>query len=407
MEKSLDRKLAAIREGRAGARDFILADAKDADMAFGMASPGQSPEYHGKEGKFRSLAEYRDIIRSVVKQGLVDIVLMSASNSEVLVIEERLFDGTAITPAARANDTSDIHVVRGGRYVEHPSMPFRTATIDQIQCGKAECPVAERRRGADLGLYSCTFNNDPERDRETLERYRDFRIEAEKKGFRHFLEVFDPNVAGAVDQDKIGHFINDHIARTLAGVPRAGRPVFLKIVYHGPKFMEELASYDPNLVPGILGGASGTTYDALKLLSEAKKHGARAALFGRKINNAEHQLAFIEILRRVADGDITAEEGVRAYHGVLQQLGIKAYRALEEDMKLTNVAVSYGGTASGGVPVSVSVPAQVAKGNGKAPSGLAGDWPRNGDGTPDFAKFTQDHRLAFDRSRREKVFGRT
>jgi hypothetical protein len=41
------------------------------------------------------------------------------------------------------------------------------------------------------------------------------------------------------------------------------RPVFLKIAYHGPTAMEELASYDPHLVPGILGGSSGTTYDAI------------------------------------------------------------------------------------------------------------------------------------------------
>ena len=90
------------------------------------------------------------------------------------------------------------------------------------------------------------------------------------------------------------------------------------MVYHGPKAMEELVHYDPHLVVGILGGSAGTTYDAFKLLSEAKKYGARVALFGRKINNAENQLAFIQFLRLIADGEITAEEAVRAYHGVLQ-----------------------------------------------------------------------------------------
>ena len=73
----------------------------------------------------------------------------------------------------------------------------------------------------------------------------------------------------------------------------------MKIVYHGPKAMEELVRYDPHLVVGVLGGAAGTTYDAFKLLGEAKKYGARAALFGRKINNAENQLAFIEFLRLI------------------------------------------------------------------------------------------------------------
>ena len=81
--------------------------------------------------------------------------------------------------------------------------------------------------------------------------------------------------------------------------------------------MEELVAYDPHLVVGILGGGAGTTYDAFKLIAEAQKYGARAALFGRKINNAENQLAFVEFLRLIADGEISPEEAVRAYHGVL------------------------------------------------------------------------------------------
>lgn len=56
MLKSLDTKLARITGGTATARDFILADAKDADMAFGLVAPGArtpahvhlvSPPYHG------------------------------------------------------------------------------------------------------------------------------------------------------------------------------------------------------------------------------------------------------------------------------------------------------------------------------------------------------------------------
>ena len=63
---------------------------------------------------------------------------------------------------------------------------------------------------------------------------------------------------------QVGEMSLDWILRTLAGVPESGRPVFLKIVYHGPRAMEELAQYDPNLVVGILGGSAGTTYDAFK-----------------------------------------------------------------------------------------------------------------------------------------------
>jgi hypothetical protein len=101
--------------------------------------------------------------------------------------------------------------------------------------------------------------------------------------------------------------------------------------------MEELAAYDPHLVPGVLGGAAGTTHDAFHLLSEARKYGARAALFGRKINRAEHQLIFIQYLRRVADGEIKAKEAVSAYHGELQKLKIPPRLALEQDLELTQI----------------------------------------------------------------------
>ena len=101
------------------------------------------------------------------------------------------------------------------------------------------------------------------------------------------------------------------IARMLAGVAGPGRPVFLKIVYHGPRAMEELVRYDPHLVVGILGGSAGTTFDAFQLLAEAKRYGAKVALYGRKINNAENQLAFIQFLRLIADGQIGAVEAVQ------------------------------------------------------------------------------------------------
>src|SRR5690606_11456311 len=167
-------------------------------------------------------------------------------------------------------------------YAEQPSQPFRTATIDHIQCGKYECRDDERVLGANLGLYSITFNNRLEDDLRALQEYRQFRLEAEQRGFRHFLELFDPNAPHQLDPAETANYINDSIARTLAGVVGPGRPIFLKIVYHGPKAMEELVSYDPHLVVGILGGGAGTTYDAFKLLAEAQKYGARVALYGRK-----------------------------------------------------------------------------------------------------------------------------
>ena len=340
--KSLDTKLANIHADPHKAKDFILADAKDADMAAGLAAPGKD----ARTGKTRSLAEYRDQMREVTQQGLVDIMLMSASTSELLTIKERLFDNSHVTPAVRANDTTDIHLMAGGTYAAEPSRPFRSAMIEQIQSGRVDPTPYERKLGADLGLYSITPNNDISFDYVTLSAYKEFRIEAEQKKFRHVLEVFDPNACGTSCPTDLGRFINDLIVRTLAGVPSHGRPVFLKIAYHGPRAMEELVEYDPHLVPGILGGSSGTTRDAFRLLEEAKKHGARAALFGRKINNSEHQLTFVHYLRGIADGKIAADEAVKAYHGELERLKIKPYRPLKDDMELTSTATSYAGTGS-------------------------------------------------------------
>ncbi|HEY1684829.1 MAG TPA: hypothetical protein VGG19_08705 [Tepidisphaeraceae bacterium] len=342
MQKSLDTKLANIHRDPSGSKDFILADAKDADMATGLAATGVD---HAT-GKRRSLADYRNQMREITRQGLVDIMLMSASSCEALAIQEKLFESSAITPAARANDTTDIHLPAGGTYAAEPSRPFRSATIDHIQAGKTNPTPDERKRGANLGLYSITPNNRLEFDYITLNAYKEFRLEAESKGFRHFLEVFDPNACGEKCPADLGRFINDLIVRTLAGVPTSGRPIFLKIAYHGPKALEELVQYDPHLVVGILGGASGTTFDAFKLLEDTKKYGGRAALFGRKINNSEHQLTFVSYLRAIADGKIAAAEAVKAYHGDLQKLGLKPIRSLKDDLEATITATAYSGTSA-------------------------------------------------------------
>jgi hypothetical protein len=366
-------------------------------MALAIGAPGRSPEAHSGELHYRSLAEFRLVIEQIVRQGLVDIMLMSASTSEVLTIQKKIFEASPVTPAARVNDTTDIHIVRGGTYALQPSLPFRTATLDHIQCGQVECRPEDRHRGANLGLYSITFNNDSVLDREALTQYKEFRLEAERKGFRHFLEIFDPNRPEAVEASKLPEFINDVIVRTLGGVTSAGRPLFLKMVYHGPKALEELVHYDPHLVVGILGGSAGTTYDAFKLLSEAKKYGARVALFGRKINNAENQLAFITFLRLIADGEITAEEAVRAYHGVLQKLGIPAQRTLEDDMLLQSGVMNYSGTTT------VSVPSKKSCG-----CGCGGENKTKCDsdnGRPDFAKMTAAQRVAYHRARWDRILG--
>ena len=428
--KSLDRKLAAIHADP-NSREFILADAKDADMALGLGAPGQSPEAHPGEVRFKTLEEYREQMRLITRQGLVDIMLMSASSNHALTIRERLFDDSHVTPAVRANDTTDIHLARGSSYVKEPAQPFRTLSIDHAMCGHLDCAPKERALGADLGLYSVTFNNDLDHDLRTLDRFHVFREEAERKGFRYFLEVFDPNVPGVVAPDVLPAYINDMITRMLAGVAPAGRPVFLKVVYHGPKAMEELFRFDPQLVIGILGGSAGTTRDAFQLLHDAQQHGAKVALFGRKINYAENQLAFVQFLRLIVEGAIGPADAVKAYHAVLQKLGIAPNRPLDDDLKVTETAMSYGGTGSAvtvppkpqpsaTAPARTVTPSPAPSTNGRAcackttaatktcgcaPSeaptrnGDAGTVPTLAGGRPDFARMDVVQRLAYHRRR--------
>jgi hypothetical protein len=374
VQKSLDQKIARILADRS-CPDFILADAKDADMAYGIAAPGRSPEHHAHEGRFRSLDDYRQLIRDNVRQGLVDIMLVSGSTNELLTIHERIFEASPVTPAVRANDASDVWAAQGGVYLQQPSTPFRSASIDQAMCGQPRCEPQQRSRGADLGLYSVTFNNDLALDHRTLEAYRVFREEAAAKDFRHFLEVFDPNALQQPVPD-LARFINDMIVRTVAGAAGKARPLFLKVVYHGPAAMEQLAGYDRRLIVGILGGASGTTLDAFQQLAEARKYGARAALYGRMINNAEHQPTFIEHLRGLADGRLEPREAVRSYHAALSRLKIAPYRTLADDLQATPRTSAYTGAALG-------------------PSAAE----------PDFSRMTTAEKIAWNRARWKRILG--
>ena len=129
--KSLDEKLAHIGAS-SSCSDFVLADAKDADMAFGIAAPGIRRSVEGESHGYLSIQDFRDQIREIVRQQLVDIMLMSVSTSDVLAGRERLFENSPVTPAIRANDTTDIWLAgQDVGYGRHPSLPFRTATLDE------------------------------------------------------------------------------------------------------------------------------------------------------------------------------------------------------------------------------------------------------------------------------------
>ena len=331
----LDDKLANIRAGRYQRGDFIIADAKDSDMGSGITATAPKRNDDGTWSRYRTRQEFIEQIRAVVDQGIVDMMLVSASNLELLH-EQGAFRAGAVKPAIRANDTTDCWGgVRHGAYAQRPSRPFRTANLSRVMYGTTEPKPGAPVTGTDLGLYSVAFINDLEADVRALEAFSAFRDEAARTGFKYFFEVFNPNVETGMNREQIGQFVNDSILRCLAGVLRADRPQFLKMPYNGPKALEELASFDPSLTVGVLGGSAGTTRDTFELIAQAERYGARLALFGRKINLAESPLAMVSMMRRVVDGLVAPDEAVRAYHGELQTAGIKPYRGLDEDRVIT------------------------------------------------------------------------
>jgi len=140
------------------------------------------------------------------------------------------------------------------------------------------------------------------------------------------------------------------------------------------------------------------------MISEAQKYGAKVALYGRKINNSEHQLAFIEMLRRIVDRQITPEEAVGAYHGVLAGLNITPYRSLEEDMQLTTAVMSYAARSEIRVPARVAAAGGTAgSGRRSSPTAPAASPPARAaapvNGSPDFSKMSPEERLAYHRAR--------
>jgi hypothetical protein len=253
-------------------------------------------------------------------------MLTSVSNLELLV-KRNVFAGTGVKPVIRANDTTDVWRHRGAAFHHQPSRPFRTASLKHV------------KSLTDLGLYSITFTNDLDADHEA---FRDFRDDAEANGFSYFLEVFNPNVERALTPETMPQFVNDAIIRCLAGLTEAERPKFLKIAYNGPKALEELASFDPGLVVGVLGGGAGTTRDCFELIHQAEKYGARVALFGRKINLAESPRDIVRLMRAGADGAMTPPEAVKEYHAALRKQGLKPVRELEVDNAITEAVLKSG-----------------------------------------------------------------
>ena len=323
MHDRLVGKLTRIRSGAYSPRDFIIADAKDAEMGGGISALGARRLADGTE-RLATSADYRQAMTEMMASGLIDIMLTSMSSAEALA-DSGAFKTSDVTQAIRLNDATDIWGFRGASYRERPALPFRTARLHHA------------RRLAALGLYAVTFYNDRDLDVATSEAYGRFRQQAEEEGMAHFLEVFNPAFPINTGSNELGAFVNDAIVRCLAGVARPEAPLFLKMQFNGARVMEELAAYDPaNLIVGVLGGAAGTTRDTFELVAQTERFGGRVALFGRKIYLAENAIEIVRLMRAIVEGGIGTVDAVKSYHDTLASQGITPLRTILEDLEVTD-----------------------------------------------------------------------
>ena len=143
-EKTLDHKLVRIRAGQYVPADFIIADAKDADMGFGAGAAGPFYDQDNQPtDRMRSIADYRAGMGEMVRSGLVDVMLTSVSSAEALHANGTYAD-SLVTPAVRLNDATDIWSLRGGAYRALQARPFRTARRKHARA-VADLPQGRRR----------------------------------------------------------------------------------------------------------------------------------------------------------------------------------------------------------------------------------------------------------------------
>ena len=122
-------------------------------------------------------------------------------------------------------------------------------------------------------------------------------------------------------------------------------------------------------------------------------------MFGRKINHCEHQLTFVRFLHAIANGQIGAEEAVKAYHGELEKLRIKPSRTLKTDLEATSTATSYAGTGGGGGAASAKPQTTNRATVSKAVIAAPIPFPKLANGAVDFKKMTPAEKVAYARDR--------
>ena len=273
---------------------------------------------------------------------------MSASTNDVLA-----HPGAAVRQQPRhAGGPGQRH----DRHLRRPRQPvhraarrgrFRTAALDHIQCGHVDCDAGRARPRARTS--ACTASRSTTGSTTTCGRwkqYRRFRDRGRAQGLSALSGSVRSQRAAATCRRQ-GAGVHQRSDRPHAGRRGLGRAAGV-LEDRLPRAEGDGGAGRLRPAPGgrHLGGGAGTTYDAFKLIAEAQKYGARAALFGRKINNAENQLG----VRAVPAADRRRRDLARRGGAGLSRrawsTSDQAAAELEDDLMLQTGVMSYGGGSS-------------------------------------------------------------
>lgn len=390
MQKSLQRKLRTLH-ANSNSVEFVLGDAKESDLAMRNLPQRIARSWERPDANFpyRSREAFRDQIEELLEDSPLDLMVVSPEIARETAGRAGVFSRSEVSPAVRT---------AAGHWEPVP----------------AETRGGPRSEGP-LPLFGIGFCRDRDLDRAELDAYEKFRFAAGAARTRHLLELYPSCGCDGGPPQRVDDLLADRLLHSILEVPATARPLLIQAPYYGPALMESLAAILPGVPVGIVGGPAGTTFDAFRLLTESKKYGARGALFGRRIASAEHQPAFVRFLDYLARGEVAPAEAVHAYHGVLQGLGIRPRRELEEDL-MSTADLHRGDEAS---TVSVVVPdspfgeskteAFSSSSHPTSPEIVLARHSLKGDGRdgeePDFDAMTVQEKLDYNQRRRDRIFG--
>lgn len=392
MQKSLQRKWLALHAKPSRPDIFVLGDAKESDLALRGLPPAIARSLERPDANFpySSREAWLDQLRELLEDSLLDMILVSPELAREVAGKGGIFDHSPVSAAVRSVP---------GHWMPPPAA---------VESGPVD--------GGPLPVFGVGYCRDRAIDARELDQYENFRRRAGAARTRHLLELYPSCGCDGGPPKRVDDVLADRLLHSILEVSPTARPAMIHAPYYGPRLMEQIVACLPGIPVGIVGGAAGTTFDAFSLLVEAARHGARGALFGRRIAAAEHQPSFVRFLDYLSKGEVSPVEAVHAYHGVLQALGIRPFRDLAEDLLPTS-QLHRGDEASN---ASVIVPEFLFDAPSRAPAPPREPAQRSSPGSPgptsssprprpepepDFARMSPQEKLDYNQRRRDSIFG--